>query len=124
MWKEVEILRAACCVAGLDGGVCQDELMLLQRLASEVGVGSMSLDAMIKRAEGDSDFYQELFQYVSADAEATMKLLFRLAIADRELHVNERVVLYEFSKRLGVSEERYEELLSAAETEIEDSTGS
>jgi len=91
MWKEVEILRAACCVAGLDGGVCQDELMLLQRLASEVGVGSMSLDAMIKRAEGDSDFYQELFQYVSADAEATMKLLFRLAIADRELHVNERV---------------------------------
>ena len=30
MFNEVEILRAACCVAGLYGGVCQDELNLLQ----------------------------------------------------------------------------------------------
>ncbi len=119
MKNKVEILRAACCIAGLDGGVCQDELNLLRRLAADIGVGQASLDAMINRAESDRDFYQELFRYLSSEPDETLKILFRIAIADRDLNTNESVVLHDFAKRLGVSDERYDELLRAADQKLD-----
>lgn len=118
MRNDVEILRAACCVAGLDGGVCQDELNLLQQMASDIGVGKASLDAMVSRSEKDPNFYQELFKILTADAEGTMEILFRVAVVDSELNVNESVVLHDFARRLGVSEERYEEMLKKVDRSI------
>lgn len=118
MRNDVEILRAACCVAGLDGGVCQDELNILQQMANDIGVGQASLNAMINRAESDPNFYQELFKILSSDAEATIRTLFRVAVVDTDLNVNESVVLHDFSRRLGVAEDRYEALLKEAEQSI------
>lgn len=118
MRNDVEILRAACCVAGLDGGICQDELNILQQMATDIGVGQASLNAMISRSEKDPNFYQELFKILTADAEETMKILFRVAISDSELNVNESVVLHDFARRLGVTEERYEILLKEADQSI------
>lgn len=118
MRNDVEILRAACCIAGLDGGVCQDELNLLQQMASDVGVGQASLNAMISRAEKDPNFYQEMFKILSADPEETMAFLFRIAVVDNELNVNESVVLHDFARRLGVPEDRYEALLKAADQSL------
>lgn len=113
--KEVEVLRAACCLAGIDGEICQREHPLLARLARAAGVGQASMDAMVERALGDASFFQEQFNILKADAEETMKTLFRIAIADGVLARSERVVLQHFAGKLDMSEARYEELLTAAE---------
>lgn len=111
----VEVLRAACCVAGIDGEVCDHEHPLLQRLADAAGVGSVSLNAMIDRAKSDPSFFEQQFEIFKTDPEDTMKMLFRIAIADGVLARSERVVLQHFATKLGMTEDRYDELLAAAE---------
>ena len=39
--QEVEVLRAACCVAGIDGEVTENELVMINELAAKAGVGPM-----------------------------------------------------------------------------------
>ena len=35
--QEVEVLRAACCVAGIDGEVTENELVMINQLAAKAG---------------------------------------------------------------------------------------
>ena len=56
----VEILRAACCIAGLDEHVAASERPVLDEL-SRRRVGKASLDAMVGRAKRDTDFYEQQF---------------------------------------------------------------
>ena len=121
--RDVEILRAACCVAGLDQQISSAERRLLERLAEHAGVGKTSLDAMIDRAVDDSDFYQEQFTTIRTDPDATIKALFCVAVADRELTTDERVILHEFAVRLGMSPARFNQLLAAARKHIERDPG-
>lgn len=113
--RQVELVRAACCVAGIDGTICDREHPLLLRLANHAGVGGASLKAMADRAQADSSFFQKQFDIFKADPDETMKTLFQIAIADGVLKQSERVVLQHFAERLGMPMERYEELLAAAE---------
>ncbi len=115
MTDEVELLRAACCIAGLDGDVCDEENSLLARLAEKIGVGPVSLAAMIERAETDPAFYEEQFQLVQKDPDEAMKILFAVAVADGVLLQTERVILHHFADKLGMPEERFEQLLRSAE---------
>ena len=117
--NEVEILRAACCMAGLDGVVVEEEMALLRQLAQKAGVGRVSLQAMIDRAKTDHDFYQEQFRFVTADPASTMATIFGVAVADGELSSDQRVVLQVFSQRLGLSQEKFDKLLAAAEKYLE-----
>jgi len=113
--RKVEILRAACCIAGVDGEVCDQEHPLLVRLAREAGVGAASLSAMIERAREDRSFFEKQFDVFKTDPDETMKILFRVAVADGVLTQAERVVLGHFAQKLGQPEERFEALLAAAE---------
>lgn len=113
--KKVEILRAACCVAGSDRNVCEREHPLLQRLAHEAGVGAMSLRAMIDRASTDAEFHKAQFDIVRSEPDETMKTLFHVAIADGVLKDAEREVLRHFAEKLGMPEPRFAALLAAAE---------
>ncbi len=115
---QVEVLRAACCIAGLDGRVCDAEHPLIKRLAEGAGVGAASLNAMITRAERDRNFYEEQFDLLKGEPEETMKTLFRVAVADGDVTQEERIVLRHFAKALGLNEKRFDELLSAAERHV------
>ena len=66
--RHVEILRAACCVAGQDGTITDQESAMLNKLTDQIGVGQMSLNAMIERAKQDPQFYREQFEVLRADA--------------------------------------------------------
>lgn len=101
--RDVEVLRAACCVAGLDGEVTENERAVLDRLADNAGVGRVSLEAMIDRARRDQEFYKEQFRVLKADPGETIKALIEVARADGDEHVNERVVIGHFAERLGLS---------------------
>jgi tellurite resistance protein len=117
--KQVETLRAACCVAGLDQNVDDKERQLLQKLADRVGVGTASLEAMISRAEHDHEFQKEQFEIIKTDPDHTVKVLLMVAMADGDIADPERDVIAGFADRLGMELPRYEHLLSTARKHLE-----
>ena len=108
--SRVEVLRAACCVAGGDGTVDAKERDYLTRLAEKVGVGKASLEAMIQRSEEEPEFYKQQFRVLKDDPEETIELLFRVAAMDGELEKNEVEMLKLFGLRLEVSSKRFMEI--------------
>ncbi len=117
--NKVEVLRAACCIAGLDGRITSDERRMLEQLAEQVGVGQVSLNAMIERATGDPRFYQELFDDLRTTAENTMRVLFTVACADRELSDTELQTLYHFAALLGMDDKRFNQYIAAARKKVD-----
>jgi tellurite resistance protein len=115
---KVEILRAACCVAGIDGDTTDRERRLLKQLADQIGVGDASLQAMINRAERDSNFCNEQFVLLKTRPDKTMRILLQVALADRQLDDDECVVLQQFAERLGLAAERFQGVLAQAKQEI------
>jgi len=119
---QVEVLRAACCVAMLDKELDDREFRVLQKLAHEAGVGAASLNAMIDRARRDEKFFEQQFRVMKADPDETMKTLLAVAVSDRGLELNERVVLHHFAQKLGMDDARFDQLLSAAEKNVSGET--
>ena len=111
----VEIVRAACCIAGLDGKICARERPMLEKLAEFAGIGEVSLNAMIARAEEDQNFYQEQFQILKSDPAATITSLFCVACADGELLPSQRIILQHFADILGLDQKRFDQILEAAQ---------
>jgi len=121
---DVDMLRAACCIAGLDKEIHDKERAMLKKLAKEVGVGKVSLNAMIDRAANDSDFYQEQFRILKAEPEKTMRRLFAVAVSDGQVTMEERVILRFFADRLKVDEAQFEKFLAQAESQLDRNGGS
>jgi len=121
---DVDMLRAACCIAGLDKEIHDKERAMLKKLAKEVGVGEVSLNAMIDRAANDSDFYQEQFRILKAEPEKTMRRLFAVAVSDGQVTMEERVILRFFADRLKVDEAQFEKFLAQAEAQLDPGGGS
>ena len=109
---KVDVLRAACCVAGIDGEVNDSETKVLEKLASEVGVGSASLQAMISRGKTDPDFHKEQFRILKANPQETMAMLLEVALADGSCSEDECGVLKALSEKLEVSSEVFDQLIS------------
>ncbi len=112
---DVAILRAACCVAGLDDEICGREHPLLLKLAEKAGVGSASLNAMIDMAKNDENYYKDQFRVYSSEPEKTIRMLLVVAASDGTIEQSERVIIGHFAEKLGMSSERYKELLKVAE---------
>lgn len=114
--RKVDVLRAACCVSGVDGNAHAVERRILEMLAKEVGVGSASLDAMIHRAETEEDYYESQFRVLKSDPSETMKLLFSVALVDRELSTSELDVLSRLAQRLKLTQEEFNRMRAQAES--------
>ncbi len=119
---DLELLTAACCVAGLDGQVCEKELPILKQLAERAGVGKASLEAMMDRAVSDQSFYEQQLEIVTRTPDRTLKMLFLIAVSDEELGVPERVILHYFADKLEISQDRFNQILAAAEKEVSRAT--
>ena len=112
--RQVDILRAACCVAGADGHITEAEQQIIKRLAGEAGVGAASLSAMIERAVTDERYYADQFRVLYVDPRETMQLLFRVAVVDGVLDKEEAVVLKRLAQRLEVPPARFDAWLKQA----------
>ena len=110
--QRLDILRAACCVAGIDGSANEAQAVVLKRLAREVGVGKASLNAMIERAETDNTFHEEQFKVLEFEPKTTMATLLEVALADGELSASEADVLRILARRLKIDSAMFEQLLS------------
>ena len=118
LMTRIELLRATCCVAGADGSTGKIERMLLEKLANNAGVETVVLDRLIRRAETEEDFYTAQFRKVTTDPAATLEFLFQVALTDRVLTIRESNVLFQLAQRLGVPEEQFEKLRTAALKEL------
>ena len=109
--EQVALLRAACCVAGIDKEISAPEEAVIRRLASEVGVGKASLEAMMDRATRDQEFYKEQFRAFKSDPQQTMAGLLEVALADGPISDEEVGVLSELANRLEIPPAVFQELM-------------
>ena len=109
--QKVEVLRAACCVAGIEGNIDEAEFPLLKKIAKEVGVGKASLDAMIQRASTDPNFHEEQFQILKSEPQKCMATVLQVALADGKVTEAETQVLKALSEKLNVSNEVFDQLM-------------
>lgn len=111
---EVEVLRAACCIAGADGEIDAGEAKYLQNLAIKAGVGKASLDAMMDLGSTDDAFRRKQFEVLKSDPVETMKLLFSIALSDGEVTSEERELLSLFAKRLEIPRDELNKIIVSA----------
>ena len=111
--QKVEVLRAACCVAGIEGNIQECELPLLQKIAKEVGVGKASLDAMMDRAKSDPEFHNEQFQILKSEPQKCMATILQVAMCDGEVTEAEAAVLKALSQKLNVADDVFNEIMSS-----------
>ncbi|USN99757.1 MAG: hypothetical protein H6810_03600 [Phycisphaeraceae bacterium] len=100
--EEVELVRAACCVAGVDGEVTERERAVLQRLAERAGIGAASLKAMMDLAKTDEHFRDDQLEMVHADPAKSFETLYRVARIEREVPREECDLLIRFGHKLGL----------------------
>ena len=110
--QKVDVLRAACCVAGIEGNIKDSEFRIIDRLADEVGVGKASLDAMIDRGKRDPEFHREQFKVLKADPQESMAILLEVALADGAITDRETSVLRALSEHLEVPANVFEQLIA------------
>ncbi|MCP4097192.1 MAG: hypothetical protein GY880_26280 [Planctomycetaceae bacterium] len=109
--QEVEVLRAACCVAGIDGEVTENELVMINQLAAKAGVGRASLEAMIARGKADPEFYKEQFRVLKDRPRKSMVSILKVATADKSLSADEIDVMRKFADKLGISSESFDAVI-------------
>ncbi len=107
---QVEVLRAACCIAGADGTVDENERAFVDGLAERVGVGKASLDAMVLRAETEPEFFKQQFKVLKSNPKATMGTLFQAAASSGKLESKEIDMLQAFAVRLGMDGDGFREV--------------
>lgn len=110
--QKIDLLRAACCVAGVDGEASDAEMDVIAKLVNETGVGKASLQAMMDRAIKDHDFYKEQFRVLKENPTESMTYLLQVAMADGKLTDGEIHILEKLSQRLDVPTEDFQKLIS------------
>lgn len=116
--SDLELLRAACCVAGTDGSVSDRERRFIQRLAEKAGVGAASLKAMIEMAEVDQDFHRDQFGTLKQNPHGAIRRLYVVAAADGSVGEEELGVLQHFGRRLGLTDQQTNEEMEDAKADI------
>lgn len=109
--QQVDLLRAACCVAGADGETTAPERRVLEKLADRIGIGAASLNAMIECAETDERFLETQFRVAVKSPQRTLEILFRMAIIDGRLRREEAAILKKLAKKIGVASSQFDEWL-------------
>jgi tellurite resistance protein len=112
---DVEILRAACCVAGVDREVKAAEMGVLARLAEKAGVGAASFNAMLDRARNDPEFYKDQFRLMRADPMEAVRVMVAVAGVDGEITQEERIIVSMLGEQIGLEKEKVDEVLKAGE---------
>ena len=117
--QKVDILRAACCVAGIDGQTTDAEKAVINKLASDAGVGRASVEAMIDRGSTDPEFCKEQFCILKEDPQESMAALLEVAMADGTLSDAEAQVLRSLAEQLSIPPDVFDQLISKVSKMLE-----
>ena len=115
LMEQVEILRAACCIAAADGEISDAERGFIARLATKAGVGRASREAMIEQGLTSPKFVESQFRFLLSNADRAIKVLMIVASADGAIGEAEEALVRNFAARLSIDEGRLEQLLRAGQ---------
>ena len=115
LMEQVEILRAACCIAAADGEISDAERGFIERLAVKAGVGRASREAMIEQGLTSPKFIESQFRFLLSNADRAIKVLMIVASADGAIGEAEETLVRNFAARLSIDEGRLEQLLRAGQ---------
>jgi tellurite resistance protein len=101
--QQVELLRAACCIAGADGRITDAEREAVDRLADHCGAGSASVNAMLDLAMNDPRFIDKQLKSVGDHGETIIRLLCKVAQLDGGVSPEERALLERFADKVEIA---------------------
>jgi len=100
--EELELLNAVLALAMIDGRMSSSEKGIIHGLAARVGVGQVSLDAMVERAQSDPKMHEELRIRDAERARQVLELMVAQARADGEITHEERDLLVKIAAQLDI----------------------
>ena len=86
-------------------------------LALRAGVTQASFDAMMDQAVEDEEFFEGQLNPLQSNLDDAVRSLFRVAVVEGKLEPNQRDVLLNFSEKLGMTSEHFDQILTATERE-------
>lgn len=111
--EKLELLKAALAVAAADGEFRRSEMGVVEGLAARVGVGRVSLEAMIAAARrGDSLAYNVVMRSETS-ARTALELLVAEARIDGEIAEKERSLIAWIASRLGIKDQEFTDIYKA-----------
>jgi len=113
--QQAGVLRAAVCVAAMDGEIARNERKCLDVLAKRIGVGECSLNRLIERTSTRIEDVRNQIEDLKHDADNVIKTMLYVASVDGHVCENERMVIRQMAETLGMNETRFEKILTAAE---------
>jgi len=116
--SDVDLLKAAACIAGLDGEITPHEAQALKHLAKRAGVREDHLETLMEKARVDDDLLNEQLSVVRADPETTLAVLYQVAAIDGVVSGDERAVVEQFGVILGLTRERIDRIFEVVEQRL------
>jgi tellurite resistance protein len=105
--EELELLNAVLALAMIDGTLSRSEMGIIEGLAVRVGVGQVSLEAMIGRARREPDVHENLRMQSTKRARKAMALMVAQARIDGEISDQERELLVKIAQQLGIETDEF-----------------
>ena len=101
--EDVELLKALMAVAVADGELRRSELGVIQGLASRIGVGRATFDAMFAAAEAGEPIADNILIRSPERARFALELLVAQARIDGKISDQERDLLVRIATSLGIT---------------------
>ncbi len=111
--ERVELLRAAIAVAMADGELSRSEKGVIEGLAHRVGVGKVSLKAMLGTAQSDDSIADNILIGSKKRARVALELLVAQARIDGDISDEERNVLVRIAMSLGFTTDEFQGVYEA-----------
>ena len=111
--EDVELLKALMAVAVADGELRRSEVGVIKGLASRIGVGRVTFDAMFAAAEAGEPIADNILIRSPERAGSALELLVALARIDGEISDQERGLLVRIAGSLGIAGDDFQTLYQA-----------
>lgn len=110
---DLELLKAAMAVALADGELRRSERGVIQGLATRVGIGSASFDAMLEAAKQDDSIADNILIRSKERARSALELLVAQARIDGDISDQERSVLVRIAASLEITGDDFQSAYTA-----------
>ena len=111
--EDMELLKATLAVAAADGELLRSEMGVVEGLANRVGLGKVSLEAMVEAARTDKSFADNILIRSKDKARAALQLLVGVARIDGLISDEERKVIVRIAGGLGITGDEFERIYLA-----------
>lgn len=117
---DLELLNALLALAVVDGKLSGGERGVIEGLAVRVGVGAVSLNAMIDRAQREPDLHESIRITDPKNARRAMELLVAQARIDGEIADEERDMLVKMALTLEIDTDEFGEIYARGVTKADE----